>query len=190
MSTINRFIRTNALGLVAIFIALGGVAWAATAPKNSVVSKSIKNGQVKSPDIANGGVASADLKDGQVKPSDLAAPEAWIELGDDDFQNDWENIGGEFSTAAYYRDPYGVVHLKGIVTGDTPESVVFRLPEGYRPNESQVFSVAEESVVPDVTHVYVRGVIAGDGLPGEVVVKVGGSNPAFVSLDGITFRAD
>ncbi len=43
-----RGIRHNALALVAIFIALGGVAFAVTkAPKNSVVSKSIKDGQVK-----------------------------------------------------------------------------------------------------------------------------------------------
>lgn len=192
MNTIHKFARSNALGLIAIFIALGGVAWAATAPRNSVVSKSIKNGQVKSPDIATGGVASSDIKTGQVRQADLAAPEPWIELGDDDFQNDWENGGdaAEYSNAAYYKDPYGVVHLKGIIKGDTAESVVFQLPEAYRPTETQIFSVAEETSQPDISHVYVRGVTSTNGVPGDVSVKVSGTDPAFVSLDGITFRAD
>ena len=57
-----RYARSNVLGLVAIFIALGGVAWAVQiAPKNSVVSKSIKNGQVKTGDIANKAVKSPNL---------------------------------------------------------------------------------------------------------------------------------
>ncbi len=51
---VSSYLRQNVLGLVAIFIALGGVTWAAgnTAPKNSVISKSIKNGQVKKKDVA------------------------------------------------------------------------------------------------------------------------------------------
>jgi formylglycine-generating enzyme required for sulfatase activity len=52
----------NVTSLLALFVALGGVAYAVTtAPKNSVVSNSITNGQVKSPDLANGAVTSTKL---------------------------------------------------------------------------------------------------------------------------------
>ena len=53
----------NVMATIAVFIALGAGAWAVTkAPRNSVVSSSIKNGQVK----------KADLKDGAVAPAKLA----------------------------------------------------------------------------------------------------------------------
>ncbi len=45
-------IRSNVVGYVAVFLALTGVSYAASLPANSVKSKTIKNGQVKSKDIA------------------------------------------------------------------------------------------------------------------------------------------
>jgi len=41
-----------AVSLVALFISLAGVAWAASLAKNSVTSKTIKNGEVKKKDLA------------------------------------------------------------------------------------------------------------------------------------------
>jgi hypothetical protein len=55
---------------VALFVALGGVSYAA-ASKNSVISSSIKNGQVKSADIANNAVTSSKIKNGNVGNKDL-----------------------------------------------------------------------------------------------------------------------
>ena len=43
--TLSGWIRSNVLGLVAIFIALGGTAFAASVAKNSVTSASIRDGQ-------------------------------------------------------------------------------------------------------------------------------------------------
>jgi hypothetical protein len=53
---VSEHLRRNVYGLVAIFIALGGSAVAANVAKNSVTSKSIKNGQVKTKDLAGGSV--------------------------------------------------------------------------------------------------------------------------------------
>jgi hypothetical protein len=72
-----------AVALLALVIAMSGAAYAALkAPKNSVVSKSIRNGQVKRPDlgagavngakIADGSVAGKDIQDGSVGAGDLA----------------------------------------------------------------------------------------------------------------------
>ena len=44
------------VALIALFVAMGGSALAVTAAKNSVKSKSIKNGQVKTKDLANAAV--------------------------------------------------------------------------------------------------------------------------------------
>jgi hypothetical protein len=63
----------NVMATIAVFIALGGGAYAvSTAPKNSVVSKSIKNGQVKKPDLADNSVTSNKVADGSLIGADIA----------------------------------------------------------------------------------------------------------------------
>jgi len=62
LSPAARLFRTQFLGLLALVIVLtGGAAYAATAAKNSVTSKSIKNGQVKIVDLADGAVITQKL---------------------------------------------------------------------------------------------------------------------------------
>lgn len=52
MRSIAGYVRRHHIGLLALFIALGGTAYAVqVAPKNSVVSGSIKDGQVKQRDV-------------------------------------------------------------------------------------------------------------------------------------------
>jgi hypothetical protein len=58
---VSRYIRSNILGFIAIFIALGGVSVAAGLAKNSVKSKQIKDGQVKSVDVADDGLTGTDI---------------------------------------------------------------------------------------------------------------------------------
>ncbi len=71
-SRVSDHIRRNIYGLIAIFIALGGVSWAATtAPRNSVVSKSIKNGEVKNVDLGVDAVDSSKVLDGSLTGADL-----------------------------------------------------------------------------------------------------------------------
>ena len=61
------------ISIFALVIAMSSGAYAAVtiAEKNSVVSKSIKNGQVKSRDIAKNAVNSKKIKDGQVTSADI-----------------------------------------------------------------------------------------------------------------------
>jgi hypothetical protein len=60
------------ISIFALVIAMSAGAYAATiAPKNSVVSKSIKNGQVKGKDIAKNAVNAKKIKDGQVGTADV-----------------------------------------------------------------------------------------------------------------------
>jgi hypothetical protein len=69
---VGAYLRQNVLGIVAIFIALSAGAYAVQkAPKNSVVSKSIKKGAVKSGDIGDGKVTSVDLADETITGADV-----------------------------------------------------------------------------------------------------------------------
>jgi hypothetical protein len=64
-------VRSNVLGLIAIFIALSGSAIAANLAKNSVTSKSIKNGQVKTLDLGDDAVNGAKVAPNSLTGSDI-----------------------------------------------------------------------------------------------------------------------
>jgi hypothetical protein len=71
----NRLTYANVMATVAVFLALGGGAWAAlTLPKNSVKSRQIKNGQVKAQDLGKGAVVPAKL--GNVEFAQVLAEES------------------------------------------------------------------------------------------------------------------
>jgi hypothetical protein len=62
----------NVIATLALFIALGGGAYAAaTAPKNSVTSRSIKNGQVKRVDLAKRAVTNSRIGPNAVSDSKI-----------------------------------------------------------------------------------------------------------------------
>jgi hypothetical protein len=109
----------------------------------------------------------------------LAPAENWHEVnspGEPVFQNGWMNTGPATDvTAAFFKDPYGVVHLKGLIFGGTNDPI-FVLPDGYRPSKNVIQLVWRGSgsgkleVLPD----------------GRVLFQDGA---AAASLDGVTFRA-
>jgi hypothetical protein len=109
----------------------------------------------------------------------LAPAENWHEVdspGEPVFQNGWKNTGGTDVTAAFFKDPYGVVHLKGLIYNGTNGAPIFVLPDGYRPSHGLIQLVW-------------RGSGSGKlnvGLDGRVLFQDGA---AAASLDGVTFRA-
>lgn len=62
-ATAGRLVRTQGLALLALVVLISGgtAAYAATVAKNSVVSRSIKNGAVQAVDLKNGAVTSPKL---------------------------------------------------------------------------------------------------------------------------------
>jgi hypothetical protein len=57
----------NVVATLALFIAIGGVSWAATSlPKNSVGKKQLKSNAVVSSKVKNGSLAAGDFKGGQL----------------------------------------------------------------------------------------------------------------------------
>jgi hypothetical protein len=193
----------NVMATIAVFIALGGSAYAvAIAPKNSVVSRSIENDQVKSADIKDNSLTGTDINESTLGPVPaLQAAEPWHEVGaagQPAFQNGYSNSGAGFETAAFYKDREGVVHLKGNVTGAA--ATIFYLPAGDRPASGKELDFPVEcnctvtdsnSPTPDEVNVPTgRLQIFGDvGAPAlNGAVNMTGISSA-VSLNGITFRA-
>ena len=71
-----RYLRSHHVGLVALFIALGGTAYAATLPRNSVGPKQLKRGAVTSAKVRDGALRPADFAPGALRsgPQGPAGP--------------------------------------------------------------------------------------------------------------------
>lgn len=98
-------------------------------------------------------------------------------VGNPAFANAWVNFGSNWQVAAFWRDPLGWVHLRGIIKSGTVGSTAFTLPPGYRPPLSETFVVRSNATTGGV-----------DVLADGQVQPVTPSNNTYVSLSGISFR--
>lgn len=88
--------------------------------------------------------------------------------------NSWANVGAPYADTGYYKDPHGLVHLRGALDTGSPPSVAFVLPTNYRPQATLSFSVPDGATVE----------VESDGSV-NIQAAVGA-----VSLDAISFRAE
>ncbi|PAD78019.1 hypothetical protein [Paenibacillus campinasensis] len=98
--------------------------------------------------------------------------------------NGWENYGGSFTKAGYYKDSAGIVHLKGLIKFGTAVAgtLLFTLPEGYRPNAVMIFPVSSNN---GSQNVLARLDVTSTG---SVIFNSGGNS--WFSLDGVHFLAE
>ncbi len=106
----------------------------------------------------------------------------------------WKNSDAtNQQTAAFFRDPFGIVHLKGIVDADdgtgsscdfdfSTDRLIYTLPEGYRPAKRSVHVVLTNSQLGRVDVDPNGNVLVG-------FPTTEANAREWVSLDGITFRA-
>lgn len=92
-------------------------------------------------------------------------------------QNNWTDYGSGYSTTSYTKTTGDVVFLKGVIKDGTAATgtVLFNLPEGYRPTSRLVFQTDTSGPAPSRVDVYPNG---------NVVLEKGSS---YVVLDGIRF---
>lgn len=94
------------------------------------------------------------------------------------FSGAWVNYGSGYEAAGYYKDPWGRVHLCGVVRSGAAGSVIFTLPGGYRPRGREIFSNVSGADTGFRTDVAANG----------DVIHVSGTT-GYVSLSSISFRA-
>lgn len=100
--------------------------------------------------------------------------EAWITPT---LTNGWVPFSDTLSTAGYFKDTIGIVHLRGIIKNGTGALIGF-LPVGYRPSKT----------------VYI--VTVSNGLFGYLTISTGGAitamaySSAWISLENIAFKAE
>lgn len=99
------------------------------------------------------------------------------DTGQPAFTNAWVNFDGGWGPAAFWRDPLGIVHLRGLIKNGTVGQPVFTLPPGFRPAVNETFSTISNGAVGRVD-------VTTDGL---VTAQAPSSN-IYVSLSGLTFR--
>jgi hypothetical protein len=189
------------VAVLALVAALAGTAIAGPNASTSAVSKKkvkkIATKQIKK--LAPGlSVASATNADSAAnsnalggKPpgafaSSTSEPYRSIDTpGQPQFQNSWANFAGFDRMTAFYRDPLGIVHLRGgIITNDGDGGeVAFRLPPGYRPEEFggtfPADRIQSETLLAQVSV----------GTSGDVTPVCEPGAGCAVTLNGITFRA-
>lgn len=73
-----------------------------------------------------------------VKGSLQTAVEGLYVVRNAQMSNAWQNFGGTFNDFNYWKDPFGVVHLSGVLKnaggpGQGNLTICFTLPVGYRP---------------------------------------------------------
>lgn len=90
--------------------------------------------------------------------------------------NAWAVYGASFTPPGYYKDPDGVVHLRGLIKDGTVGLVAFTLPPGYRPSGTLIFSSITSTGAGRLD------VLA----TGDVVPQSGGNG--YFTLSGMDFR--
>lgn len=198
----------NVVATVALFIALGGAAYAATQlPRNSVGVKQLKKNAVTTPKIKNGAVTGGKIalstlgKVPEAAHADIAAnaerlagapsssyAKSQLEAvhlvgtaGEPPFEAGVSNSSPVSTTkAGFYKDSLGIVHLQGTVSSPTNHAL-FVLPPGFRP-QSQVCWATPAFV--GLAYKVNRGCVLEDG----TVYNDRGEGTEYISLDGFTFR--
>jgi hypothetical protein len=158
----------NVMATLAIFIVLGGGAYAAFhLPRNSVRSNNIVNRQVKAKDLAKPQpLRSAHLASIGPFPDTCAdTPDQWVSFNP-------PSLG----PVGYYREVTGRVFLSGVAERcGSAGNAIFTLPRGYRPAKGQVLWTLVDATDARELGVFQNG-----------IVNANFGN--FVRLSGLSFR--
>jgi hypothetical protein len=190
----------NVVSCLALFVALGGSAFAATQlAKNSVGSKQLKKNAVTTAKIKKEAVTGAKIKLSSVGTVPSAAvanslpPAEPIHLVGTPGQPPFENGSKEYAETTiplqpvgFYKDREGIVHLEGVATVGNSSSgftSIFTLPPGFRPAPG-VFQIGGSGTGVALV-AGANAILEGIPYNGNVL----GTSKGFAELGGISFQA-
>ena len=139
-------------------------------------------------DVVDGTLTGADVGDNSLTGADIDESSLALAVepvtpvpasGTNGFATQWGNDSDFGGPAGYWKDPTGLVHLRGAVTrlGDMAGPRIFTLPEGYRPAFGELFTVGTQSATPAQVQIAANG-----------QVQAYSGSVSDLSLSGITFR--
>ena len=136
----------------------------------------VLNQKITSDNLATNAVGTTNIANGAVTSAKIETQQAWQAVS---YENGWVVHGNpEYGTVNYYKDTMGIVHLKGLASNGNVNAPIFTLPAGYRPNQRLLFHVQTNGAQGRVD-ILTNGQVQGVGI-----------NNAWVSFNGITFKAD
>ena len=188
----SRLSYANVMATIAVFMALGGGAYAAfKLPKNSVGTKQLKNAAVTTKKIKNGAVTKSKINTSGLtvpnasnannlggRPASAYAAVAQPAYIAPTLNSGYTNFGSGDTTVGYMKDTLGFVHLKGTFNCPSVQGTAFTLPAGYRPSQNQ-FGAAISNVTGTDIEVLTDGEVSvgcpsgDDGIDGFVFPAAG-----------------
>lgn len=123
-----------------------------------------------------------NIEDRVRKLEKLPIVENWHEIGTDGnpaFENSWTNYDtSTYNSVGFYKDPFGIIRLKGLAGGGSLNTNIFTLPVGFRPSKQHIFITQGDGGVSGRIFVMANGGVQPYGGP-----------TTWQSLDGISFRS-
>lgn len=177
-----RLTYANVMATAAVFLALGGTALGAVIiTDNSQVAQGTISGHHppsgKHPNIISGSVNGTDVQSESIGAADLNKGPAYTPVT---FQSGWSNFGFGFAPASYYRDPLGIVHLRGTIQNVSSDTIAFTLPVGFRPAKDLFAPAAGGGPEGALLRILDNG---------NVTPSCQGGADCIIGMDGVTFRA-
>ena len=155
------------LAAIALFVALGGTAYAA----GVINGKSLANRSVSHTKLKNHTVTAQEMKIVPARPMALL--------------NGWEPYAGYYDQPAYWKDALGVVHLKGAIKQPTPGSdELFILPVAYRPQRDCNWPAVLNAATMGTIEIHADGSVHVRSFSGPQASAA----QAYTALNGVSFR--
>ena len=111
-------------------------------------------------------------------------PSSMIDIIHPYLLNGWTNFGDKWEEAIIYKNKDGLVTMEGLIIGDYTK-IMFRLPEGFRPNKQLIFTVISDGEITRRLDINSNGEL--------FLNKAGGlgsiTGNGWLSLSGISFYA-
>lgn len=73
--------------------------------------------------------------------------------------NGWTSLGGYFAKPGFYKDEFGIVHIKGMVKSGI-DDIIFTLPTGYRPVETIYIPTIADDTKATFIQIHVDGTVS------------------------------